>query len=160
MDNVTLDGRDLSLMLLDDNHDDRNDDDRAMFHYCGETLHAVRIGGRWKAHYFTAMFEDEGQEAPRAVICACVGAHVRTHNPPLLFDIREDITERSPINASHPKYRSVLSKVRRAVAAHRRNIPEKGTVENQLNILSLKGLLRSQYPCCGENCECDREAVE
>jgi Sulfatase/C-terminal region of aryl-sulfatase len=68
-----------------------------LYHYCGATVTAVRHG-HFKMHLYTPVW-DEGSDCccPSKLLCECLGRH---HDPPLLFDLRTDPGESSPLSYS------------------------------------------------------------
>jgi arylsulfatase A-like enzyme len=93
-----LDGTDLSPLLLADEALPT----RAMFYYRGSELMAVRWGV-WKAHFFTQEAYGPGSEERIA------------HDPPLLFHLEVDPSERHNRAAEHPE---VLAEIAQLVAVH------------------------------------------
>jgi arylsulfatase A-like enzyme len=91
-----LDGVDLSPVLFGDNPGPRNE----MFYYRGSDLYAVRVGA-YKAHLIT----EAGYEANTRQV----------HNPPLLFDVEQDPSERFNVAVQHPE---VLKEIQQVVAQH------------------------------------------
>ncbi len=93
---VTIDGRDLAPILFD----------RAwrpvepFFYYRGDQLFACRLG-EWKAHFFTQT--GYGQ------------AKAEAHDPPLLFFLGQDPSEKRNIAANHP---DVIMEIQQAVKDH------------------------------------------
>lgn len=106
-----------------------------LFHYCGSTVTAIRHG-KYKAHYWTAVWDQGLQACPSVTICPCLGTH---HIPPLLFDIEADPGESRPLDVS--KHLDVVSAMTAAVQKHRETIVP---VANQLQTLGLPWL----FPCC------------
>lgn len=95
-----IDGRDLSPLLF------RGEPlpETPFFYYRGDKLAAVRVG-EWKAHYFTQ--SGYGQPQPEL------------HDPPLLFHLGLDPSEKRNLAAEHP---DVIEKLVAATAAHRANL--------------------------------------
>jgi len=88
-----VDGVDLSAVLLEGKESPRKD----MFYYRGDLLFAVRVGD-YKAHFIT---QD--------------GSEMTTHNPPLLYNLSIDPSEKYDIAASHPR---VIEKIGEVVKRH------------------------------------------
>jgi arylsulfatase A-like enzyme len=78
---------------------------RMLFYYWDNELRAVRKGS-YKAHFITSGAYGEGE--PR-----------REHNPPLLFNLAEDPSERRDIAATHP---DIVADIVREAEAHRRSM--------------------------------------
>ena len=91
-----LDGADLSPLLFEG----KALPERPFFYYRGDLLMACRLGP-WKAHFWTQA--GYGQPQPDS------------HNPPLLFHLPNDPSEKFDVAAGH---RDVLEKIRAAMAAH------------------------------------------
>jgi arylsulfatase A-like enzyme len=103
-----LDGHDLSPLLFGTGPGPRD----VMFFYRGETLYAVRKGS-YKAHFVT---EDAyGRDRHRV-----------EHNPPLLFNLDRDPSERFNVNMAHG---DVIAEIQRVAEQHRKSVKP---VENQI----------------------------
>lgn len=118
-------------LLLTSTHKERD----TLFHYCGSTITAVRQG-KYKSHFWTAVWDKGLQACPSVTICACLGTQ---HTPPLLFDIEADPGETNPLDVS--KHLDVLSSMADAVRKHQETVVP---VTNQLESLGLPWL----FPCC------------
>lgn len=94
---ITIDGRDLSPLLLRG----QSLPEMPYFYYRGDKLAACRLG-EWKAHFFTQA--GYGQPTPDQ------------HDPPLLFQLNVDPSEKRNVAANHP---DVIARIQAAVAAHR-----------------------------------------
>jgi arylsulfatase A-like enzyme len=92
----TLDSLDIRDVLLDKGPSPR----QSMLYYRGRRLMAVR-SGPWKAHFMTQA--GYGQRDPTA------------HDPPLLFHLENDPSERFDVAKDHPQ---VVAAMRRLVAEH------------------------------------------
>ena len=99
-DDRIMDGVDLGPILFGDGESPRKE----MFYYRGTDLYAVRVGP-YKAHFIT---EAGYQPNTREV-----------HDPPLLFNVEEDPSERFNIAAGHPE---ILDQIREVVEGHRANL--------------------------------------
>jgi arylsulfatase A-like enzyme len=86
-----VDGVDLTSVLLEGKPSPRRD----MFYYRGELLYAVRVGD-YKAHFIT-------QDA--------YGPDVMQHDPPLLFNLNVDPSEKYDVAAAHPEVIREISEV-------------------------------------------------
>jgi arylsulfatase A len=97
---VIIDGRDVSPLLL------RGQSLPAtpFFYYRGDQLAACRLG-EWKAHFFTQ--SGYGQPNPDQ------------HDPPLLFQLALDPSEKRNVAAEHP---DVIARIREAVSAHQAGV--------------------------------------
>jgi arylsulfatase A-like enzyme len=92
-----IDGLDISPALLGKGECPRN----TMFYYRNTRLHAVRKG-QYKAHFITK----------KAYV---KGATRIAHNPPLLYDLNKDPSEKYNIALQHPQ---VIEDIRQAAAKH------------------------------------------
>jgi arylsulfatase A-like enzyme len=95
-----IDGIDLSPLLFDG----FSLPPRPFLYYRGDKLAACRVGN-FKAHFFT----QTGYGQPRPEI----------HDPPLLYDLAIDPSERFDVAKDHP---DVLSAIREAVASHQKDL--------------------------------------
>lgn len=96
-----IDGVDLSPVLLREEYSSRDD----VFYYRGTKLYAVRLGD-YKAHFVTQ--GSYGMFGPR-----------EEHNPPLLFNLNHDPSEKYNIAADHPE---VIDEIRQRVKEHEANL--------------------------------------
>lgn len=94
-----VDGLDLSPLLFDGKPSPRDH----MFYYRGRRLMAVRQGP-WKTHFITQDSYVPGSNMPTV------------HDPPLLFQLEVDPSERFNVAAKHP---DVLASIRKLVEQHR-----------------------------------------
>ena len=78
--------------------------ERPFFYYRKDQLAACRLGN-FKLHFFT----QNGYGQPKADV----------HEPPLLFDLTRDVSERFNIAAQNPE---IVAKIRAAIAAHREKL--------------------------------------
>eukprot|EP01050_Picozoa_sp_SAG11_P012984 SAG11_NODE_1485_length_4822_cov_4.117298_4_plen_323_part_00 len=84
---------------------------RALFWYFADQLAAVRVGS-YKAHYLW-----QGWSASAvARFPACGPENASVLEPPLLYHINRDPSERFPIDASSEEWRQAMARVRAAVA--------------------------------------------
>ena len=97
---VTLDGTDLAPLLFER----KALPPRPFFYYRGNQLFACRLG-EWKAHFQT----QGGYGQPKA----------ESHEPPLLFDLGRDPSEKRNVAAQHP---DVLAQIVEAVSAHKADV--------------------------------------
>jgi arylsulfatase A-like enzyme len=97
---VTLDGVDLAPLLFESKPLPR----RPFFYYRGDQLFACRLG-EWKAHFRTQ--NGYGQPQPEV------------HDPPLLFHLGRDPSEKRNVAATHPE---VLEEIARTVKNHQAGV--------------------------------------
>jgi arylsulfatase A len=96
----TIDGRDLSAWLLGGDPPVET----PFFYYRGDKLAACRLGP-WKAHFITQA--GYGQANPES------------HDPPLLFHLGLDPSEKRNVAADHP---DVLARIQTAVESHQAGV--------------------------------------
>lgn len=106
-----------------------------LFHYCGSTVTAIRHG-KFKAHYWTPIWDEGFQACPSVTICPCLG---NQHTPPLLFDIESDPSESHPLDVTN--HVAILSAMDSAIRKHQDTLVP---VPNQVESLGLPWL----FPCC------------
>jgi len=99
-DDRVIDGLDLSPALFGTGPSPR----KVMFYYRGTKLYAVRKGP-YKAHFFTKPAYGKGQEA--------------THEPPLLYHLGHDPSEKYDISKDHPE---VIEDIKKEAALHLANL--------------------------------------
>ncbi|XP_030232712.1 N-acetylgalactosamine-6-sulfatase isoform X2 [Gadus morhua] len=121
--NRTLDGLDLTPVLLNSHPNNTSLTDRPIFYYRGNQLMAVRLGP-YKAHYWTwsnSLEEFEsginfcpGQEVPG------VTTHVQKEHTmqPLIFHLGRDPGEKYPISVLSMEYQTVLRRIAPVVKQH------------------------------------------
>ena len=150
---VVLDGRSLAGVLRGTEDDAETADSRALFHYCGYLLHAVRVGP-WKAHYATPQIADLVENTcsigiGNIRVCFCLDIFSDFHDPPLLYNVDEDPSERFLRDpATDPAAAAALERVQQALAAHLAELVPAPTQVDTLPISSLQ-------PCCDPpNCRC------
>ncbi len=97
---VTLDGTDLSPLLFES----RTLQQRPFFYYRGDQLFASRLG-EWKAHFKSQTGYGQSK--------------LETHEPPLLFHLGRDPSEKRNVSTDHP---DVLAQIQQAVKAHQSGI--------------------------------------
>jgi arylsulfatase A len=107
-----LDGYDISPVLFGTGPSPRD----TMYFYRGEFLYAVRKGP-YKAHFVT---EDAYGKGDR---------NRKEHDPPLLYHLEHDPSERFDVSKQHP---DVIAEIRKLFAEHKKTVQP---VENQLEKL-------------------------
>lgn len=103
-----IDGKDLTPLLKGQKKQVRN----VVYYYRGDELYAVRKGS-WKAHYITV----ENRYLPNQ--------KVTRHEPPLLFNVEEDPSEKYNVADEHPE---ILKELRKTVSKHRENLNIKPSI--------------------------------
>ena len=104
-----LDGYDLSPVLFGTGPSPRHE----MYFYRGAKLYAVRKDD-FKAHLFTKPAYGRGKE--------------KAHDPPLLFNLRKDIGEKTDVAAQH---KGVVAEIKRMAEEHQKTVKP---VVNQLEL--------------------------
>jgi arylsulfatase A-like enzyme len=97
---VTLDGTDLGPLLFER----KSLPSRPFFYYRGDQLFACRLG-QWKTHFKT----QTGYGEPKP----------ETHEPPLLFHLGRDPSEKRDVAAGHPEE---IARIQEAVQAHQSEV--------------------------------------
>lgn len=155
-----IDGKDLMPLVLGKSVTSNHE---FLFHYCNAYLNTVRWNQRnstsiWKAFFFTPNFDPESSEGCfNSHVCHCYGDFVTQHNPPLLFDLSRDPSEKYPITPeTEPNFYSILKTIQHAREAHQETIQ---VVDNQLawsNVIWKPWL----QACCSswfDFCYCDND---
>jgi arylsulfatase A-like enzyme len=96
-DDVVIDGRDISALLFEQ----KSPPAYPFYYYRGDQIYACRLG-EWKAHFRTQ--SGYGQPKPEL------------HDPPLLFHLPRDPSERFNVAAQNPQ---IIAQIQQAVEAHR-----------------------------------------
>lgn len=99
-DGVPIDGIDLRPLLLEK----KTLPERPFFYYRGKKLAACRLG-EWKAHFFTQTGYGEATPEP--------------HDPPWLFHLGLDPSEKRDLAAEHPE---IIEKIATAVKEHQAGV--------------------------------------
>ncbi|XP_073918920.1 steryl-sulfatase isoform X3 [Castor canadensis] len=157
-----IDGRDLMPLLQGES---QRSEHEFLFHYCNAYLNAVRWHPQnstsiWKAFFFTPNFNPKGANGCFSThVCMCYGNYITHHDPPLLFDISKDPSERNPLTpTTEPRFHEILKVMQEASGNHTKTLPE---VPNQLspgNSLWKPWLqLCCQSSSSALSCQCDRE---
>lgn len=91
----------------------------------------------WKAFYFTPNFSPAGANGCfDKHLCFCHGHYVTRHDPPLLFDLARDPSERQPLTPeAEPRYHEVLRVMADAARAHTATLGP--AVPDQLSLANL-----------------------
>ena len=110
-ENVVIDGIDLSTTLRDGGATDNN---QVMFYYglwdTGKQINAVRFGN-YKLHFATSGWGGSSNDL-------CGDPTPTQHNPPLLFDLKNDIFEANPIDTNSSLYKKVRQQLEGLVLKH------------------------------------------
>lgn len=84
-------------------------------------------------------------------MCHCNERHVTRHDPPLLYNIAKDPSEKIPLNADDPENRKIIQAIGDAVRSHVDGVE---TVESQYDVGKMVPRPWLQ-PCCGfPFCDC------
>ena len=98
--NTIIDGRDLTGMLFEN----APLPERPFFYYRGDQLFACRMG-EWKMHLQTQI----GYGQPKAL----------AHDPPLLFHLGLDVSEKRDVAARHPE---IVLQLQQAIVTHQADL--------------------------------------
>ncbi|MBD0850222.1 sulfatase family protein [Maribacter arenosus] len=96
-----IDGKDLSETLIHHKPSPRN----SMLYYRGTELYAARLGD-FKAHFIT-----EGEYGQFG--------ELEVHDPPLLYNVNQDISENFNIAGNHPE---IIEQIKKLVEDHKSNL--------------------------------------
>ncbi|XP_068126013.1 steryl-sulfatase isoform X2 [Hyperolius riggenbachi] len=155
-----IDGKDLLPLVQGKT---ATSDHEFLFHYCNAYLHAIRWNQRnstsiWKAFYFTPIFDPEDSEGCfHTHVCHCDGNFVTQHDPPLLFDLTRDPSEKNPLTPkTEPNFYNILNTIQQAKESHQETIQ---VVDNQLSWSNViwKPWLQACCSSWSEFCYCDND---
>lgn len=140
--NRKYDGVDLTDVLLNGNDSAGH---KVLFHPNSGSgrevgnLTAMRIG-QYKAFFETASAED----------CNSTRGKDSFHDPPLIFDLANDIAEANPLTPSHPQYQTLVSSFRSLLVEIHEDIASDNTT-----IADYSGNVADE-PCCNRQHVCCR----
>lgn len=150
-----VDGKDLSQILFSESIEKESRIHNFLYHWCGNILHAVRHGD-YKLHYITPVWDSDGEHCDSIVICQCYGRRVKYHAKPLLFNMRLDPGEKSPIDPDSEEYGVIFSLIEMDKKEHEKTFTP---VYNQLESFPRPWLM----PCCDSSkgdCSCYEETSD
>uniref|UniRef100_A0A914EFA0 Sulfatase N-terminal domain-containing protein n=1 Tax=Acrobeloides nanus TaxID=290746 RepID=A0A914EFA0_9BILA len=143
---------------------------RPIFFYCNRNLMAARYGD-YKVHFMTSpIFRNFSQESVRLIEEYCPGGKPKAdwymsqtcpedqlikHDPPQLYDLKNDPFELYPLDATKEKLAKIIKDVKAIVKTHRESIVK---VPEQLGNFFI-GLI----PCCSgspTDCSCDLYSID
>ena len=133
-----IDGYDLTEVLTGKTSTGPRD---RMFYYSGSYLMAVRLR-QYKAHFWTKgshcgnTYHDQDcwDQTP-----------LKSHTPPLLFDLEQDPKERFPLDVTSSEFAPIFKEIVAAVGEHNKTM----TFGNPM--ISL-GANKDFFPCCSPSC--------
>lgn len=96
-----IDGVDLSAVLKQEEHSTRDN----LIYYRGQQIYAARLG-KYKAHYITQLSYVRDTQKTK-------------HDPPLLYDLEVDPSEKYNIADKHPE---VIEQISKMVEAHKKSV--------------------------------------
>merc|ERR1711879_376748 len=144
-----IDGKDLTSILFNNEGEEQIKIHDFLFHWCGNTLHAVS-NGEYKMHWITPTWDEGKQHCDSVVICQCAGRNMVYHSSPLLYNIRLDPGEKNLISPDSEEYKKVFEVLDSARKEHEKSIV---AVPNQLESFPRPWIM----PCCnrdGNDCSC------
>ena len=106
----------------------------------------------WKVHFATPVWLPGTENCP--YICGCFGGDVVWHDPPHLYNLDTDPSERTLLDATDPKYKPIVDKVKAAVEVHRKSMTPTEDQMAPAHLIPRPAL----QPCCGSGsfpkCDC------
>lgn len=149
--NIIFDGRSILSLLTKNDHSNNNKDNVNFAYFCGEQLLAVRTG-KHKVYFGSQKWLDEDTQSCKYQgiygACSCTKEMINIHDPPLLYDLEYDPSEKFILTYSnYPSYQLIVNS-----AMKYKNYIEDSLeqVPNQLRKIPLPHL----QPCCQEKCHC------
>lgn len=132
--NVHIDGKNILPLLQGQMETSPHE---FMFHYCGSYLHGIRWiendKNIWKVYYYTPKYKD-GEDKCK-FMCMCFQPYIVRHDPPLVYNIGQDPSERNAIDSNSEQYHRVVKMALEAKGKHERNIipvPSQLTLRNTI----------------------------
>ena len=111
-----VDGRSIQPILVGLEDDSVTGSERELPYFCGYILHAVRLGP-WKALFRTPRVNDTigtgtcvyrpGRDLSG---CSCNEEANDQYDPPLLYQLDRDPSEKYPVRSTDPQYQDILAK--------------------------------------------------
>ncbi|XP_002735770.1 steryl-sulfatase-like [Saccoglossus kowalevskii] len=157
---VTIDGVDITKLLAGK---DKAPPHEFLFIYCGAWIHGVthrpKTGNVSYKVVFTSPKLTPGTEGCfNTWLCRCHGEHVDHHDPPLVYDLTHDPSERHPLDSTKNEIKEIISKVHHAVVQHEDTIEP---VTEQFKLFNVLPLYPWLQPCCSfPFCSCIDEDCE
>lgn len=119
-----------------------------LLHYCGQYLHGATYtlgeGQVYKVYFFTPKFVDE-DNYKCSYVCQCFGSHVVQHDPPMMYNIAIDQSERMKLDVTSGTYSHILGDILQLVKQHKSTLEE--NVESQFSLINSIWRPHLQ-PCC------------
>ena len=135
-----------------------------MFHYCGETIHAVRYrpeegNAVWKAMFRTPKWSPGTEGCFGTGVCLCHSSKFLIHHdPPLLYNLSEDPRERNPISPKDPSFSAVVDEMKKALAEHQQTVDQVPNMMSENRIVKIRPF---NYPCCNPPlCSCQEDVKD
>nr|XP_006817803.1 PREDICTED: steryl-sulfatase-like [Saccoglossus kowalevskii] len=157
---VTIDGVDITKLL---SGKDKAPPHEFLFIYCGPWIHGVtyrpkRVDISYKVVFTTPKWTPDTEGCFNTWLCRCHGEWVDHHDPPLVYDLTHDPSERRPLDPRHNDVTEITSKARDAVAMQEGTVV---SVTDQFNIFRIVPLYLWLQPCCNfPLCSCIEEDYE
>lgn len=145
-----IDGKDLAPLLFDDNYDEKSNEPihDCIYHYKGspweeDCSHQGCTAGIWsvrcadyKLHYASDDWET-----------AAAGGYETKYDPPLIFNIERDPSEKYPLSIDSPEWKYANATIQSFVIEHRKTVER---VPNQI----ARGASPDARVCCDINKDC------
>lgn len=132
--NRTIDGKDILGLLSGQSELSPH---QFMFHYCGTYLHGVRwiedVDNVWKVYFYTPKYRPNEEKCQ--FVCMCQEPYVLQHEPPLVYKIGQDLTEKALLDVNQTDYRRVIEAVHKATSKHQAGlwpVPSQFSVSNSM----------------------------
>ena len=120
---VIIDGKDILPLLKGQSEFSPH---QFMFHYCGIYLHGVRwvesLDRVWKLYYYTPKYKPNEEKC--SFVCMCFGEYVLQHDPPLVYNIAKDPSERNPLNVTNSEYSRIVDTILQAKNRHQASLTQ------------------------------------
>lgn len=142
-----VDGKSLLPLLSGPLHSPHHHHHDVLFHYCGTSIHGATLASNstndvFKVYFYTPRFIDT-VNFKCFYVCQCTDSiH---HDPPLVYNIARDISEKYPLASDSGTYINILETLTQKMSAHLASVDT--TVESQFSLVN--SLWRPNLqPCC------------
>nr|XP_006817802.1 PREDICTED: steryl-sulfatase-like [Saccoglossus kowalevskii] len=157
---VTIDGVDITKLLAGK---DKAPPHEFLFIYCGPWIHGVTYRPKtddisYKVVFTSPKWTPDTEGCFNTWLCRCHGEWVDHHDPPLVYDLTHDPSERRPLDPTNSDVRKITSKAIEAVDIHEGTVVP---VINQFQRFRVGPLYPWLQPCCNfPLCSCVEEGYE